>query len=128
MLDAAYRTSGLTVQAIAEASGLPAPTVRTALAGYRYRNGEPRRVVPPDPTVARLASVLGVSAETLTGLGREQAAALMDEEHHRAATPRAAEAQAAIEGRRRLAEQVLAVFSTDELRAEVQRREREQRG
>lgn len=124
ILDTQYRRSGLTVADLAEATGISVAAIRIALSGVRYRDGLPRRVIPPDQTVAKLAAVLGVSSETLAGIGRQRAATLLAEGQiaTASATPDVTSI-AAIAGRQQLGRQVLALFSSEELRAELRRRE-----
>lgn len=121
ILDAAYRTSGLTAADLAAATGLSVGSIRIALSGIRYRNGEGKAVAPADPTLAKLASVLGVSPAALREVGRDRAAELMLEAADTVALADL-DTKAAIAGRAALARQVLGVFSTDELRAEIARR------
>lgn len=125
LLDAQYRKSGLTVADLARSTGISVGAIRIALSGIRYRDGQPRRVVPPDQTVAKLSSVLGLSAETLIGIGRSRAAAILAEGQ---GTTKSAgpdlNSVAAIAGRQSIVRQMLAIFSTEELRAELERRDR----
>lgn len=126
MLKAAYRKSGLTVADLASATGLSAGTIYIALSGIRYRDGEGRPAVPPDRTLVKLASVLRIHPEALRAYERDRAAELLEEassETQEARFSSDLEAQAAVVGRAALARQVLAAFSTDELRAEIARRE-----
>ncbi|WP_129656300.1 hypothetical protein [Rothia halotolerans] len=118
-LQRAYKQSGLTAADLAAATGISVGAVRIALAGIRYYKGEPRTTHPPDETLAKLASVLGIDANMLRGFGRERAAAIMADVETAAVD---LQAPAAIAGRQALAKQVLGVFSTDELEAEVKRR------
>ncbi|OYO00745.1 hypothetical protein CGZ95_08975 [Enemella evansiae] len=118
-LQRAYKQSGLTAADLAAATGMSIGAVRIALAGVRYRNGEARTAIPPDATVAKLASVLGVTAGMLTALGRGRAAAMMAEIE---TADIDLETPAAIAGRHSLAKQVLGIFTTEELETEVKRR------
>jgi transcriptional regulator with XRE-family HTH domain len=123
ILDAQYRKSGLTIADLAESTGISVGAIRIALSGIRYRDGQARRVVPPDQTVAKLAAVLGISADILTGVGRSRAAAILSE--GQGATVSAQpdlNSAAAIAGRQSVVRQMLSVFSTEELRAELARR------
>lgn len=123
-LDQAWRRSGLTHSELAIATGMSVGAVRVALAGVRYRagSGEAFAVVPRDEPLAKLASVLGVDPRVLSLLGRDRAAQMVTS----AATEEIdLEAPAAVAGRRALAKQVLAAFSTAELRAEIERRDAE---
>lgn len=125
ILDAQYRKSGLTIADLANSTGISAGAIRIALSGVRYRDGEPRRVVPPDQTVAKLAAVLGLGPDTLIGVGRSRAASILAEgQGTTASTEPDLNSVAAIAGRQTLARQILAIFSTEELRAELERRER----
>lgn len=123
----AYRDSGLTVAALANATGLSAGTLHVAMRGTRYRDGEVHIAIPPDRTLVKLASILRVSSDDLRAHGRDRAADLLDEvEASQENTPTFAsdlEAQAAAAGRAALARQVLAAFSTEDLRAEILRRD-----
>lgn len=125
LLDAQYRKSGLTVADLAKATGISVGAIRIALSGVRYRDGQPRRVEPPDQTVAKLSAVLGISPETLIGVGRSRAAAILAEGQGttQGAVPDL-NSVAAIAGRQSVTRQVLAIFSTEELRAELERRDR----
>lgn len=124
LLDKQYRASGLSAPKLAEATGLSISAVRIALAGFRYRDGQAHRVVPPDSTLAKLAAVLGLSPQTLEGVGRERAAQLLAEmqTEHAIANPDL-DSVAAIAGRQTLVRDMLKLFSTNELRAELERRE-----
>lgn len=123
-LNTVYRRSGLTAADLSSATGLSVGTVRLALHGFRYRNGQPKAAPPTDQTLARLASVLGIPPQTLRAVGRGRAADLID--HAEATVPNTdLSAEAAIAGRTGLARQVLSVFSTDELHNEIRRRERD---
>ncbi|GAA1771831.1 helix-turn-helix transcriptional regulator [Nostocoides vanveenii] len=126
LLKDAYRASGLTVAELADATGLSAGTLHVAMRGFRYRDGQPRVAVPPDATLVKLASILRVSSADLRAHGRDRAADLLDEVGSDQPAPvfeRDLEAQAAAAGRAALARQVLAAFSTEDLRAELARRE-----
>ena len=123
LLDNLYRSSGLTAAKIADATGLSVSTVRISLAGVRYREGKPYQVVPPDTTMAKLAAVLGLSAEALEGVGRDRAAQMLSEMLvERAIANPDLDSVAAIAGRQTLVRQVLALFSAKELNAELERR------
>lgn len=125
MLKAAYKASGLTAADLAAATGLSTASIHVAQNGVRYRNGEAKATVPPDNTLVKLSSVLGISPDTLRRHGRDRAADLLAEVE---ATGQSLsfdsdrEAQAVVHGRSVLAKQILAVFSTEELEAEAQRR------
>lgn len=121
LLGQVYRTSGLTAADLAAASGLSTSAVRIALAGLRYRQGEPRVTAPTDQTLAKLASALGISSQTLAAVGRGRAASMLDEAE--TTPPADLDTSAAIAGRLSLARQILAQFSTEELRAELERRD-----
>lgn len=124
LLDSAYRRSGLSAGALAEATGLSIGSVRNALAGARYRDGELRQAIPSDKTVAKLAAALGVTPEALNGVGRERAAAILAEgEGIALSSSPDLESAAAIAGRQSVVRQMLAILSTEELRAELDRRE-----
>lgn len=129
ILDARWRTSGLSADDLAEATGISVGAIRIALSGIRYRNGQPRSVVPPDQTLAKLAAVLGIPPEALAGVGRPRAATLLSkvEGAAKSAEPDLATV-AAIAGRTSLARQILAQFSTEELRAELIRRDGDEQG
>lgn len=116
LLKAAYRTSGLTVADLASATGMSTGAVTIALDGFRYRSGEPRRAVPPDHAVVRLALALHITPADVRAAGRDRAADLMTEALGEHELPADAPAS--------LAQRVLAAFSTEELRAELARRER----
>ena len=123
MLKAAHKVSGLTVADLAAATGLSVASIHIALNGVRYRDGEAKATAPPDATLVKLASMLGVTPDMLREQGRARAADLLEAEASEAITfDSDREAQAAAHGRRVLAKQVLAAFSVEELEAEVQRR------
>lgn len=130
MLKTAYRKSGLTAADLAAATGLSVATVHIAMNGVRYRDGEARVAVPPDRTLVKLASVLRIHPDVLRAHDRGRAADLLAEansaEGHEPPTTFASDlaSQAAVVGRQSLANQVLALFSTEELRSELERRER----
>lgn len=127
LLRIAYKKSGLTVGALAEATGMSAASVHVALNGIRHDKGRVRVVTPPDRTLVRLGSVLGVSPDHLRAVGRERAGDMLataDATGDRpAAVPSELESRAAAAGRAALARQVLAAFSTSDLLAEVARRD-----
>ncbi|SFN43320.1 hypothetical protein [Mycetocola miduiensis] len=126
ILNATYKKSGLTAADLAAATGLSLGATRIALSGIRYRDGEPKVTVPPDQTLALLASALGIAPAVLSGLGRDRAAELLAEAKSTVAAPDL-NTTAAIAARESLTRQVLAVFSTDELRAEIARRTESER-
>lgn len=126
ILNATYKKSGLTAADLAAATGLSVGAIRIALSGIRYRSGQPKVTVPPDQTLVRLASALGVGPAVLTSLGRERAAELLAGAKSTAAAPDL-DTKAAIAAREALTRQVLAVFSTEELRAEIARRAESER-
>ncbi|PFG69116.1 hypothetical protein B0O41_3967 [Propionibacteriaceae bacterium ES.041] len=130
MLKAAYRKSGLTVADLAAATGLSVGTIHIALNGIRYRDGKGKAAVPPDRTLVKLSSVLGIHPDALRAYDRSRAAELLAEasaEEPAAEFRTDQEAQASVAGRAALARQVLAAFSTAELQAEVERRGKEAR-
>lgn len=124
LLRTAYKKSGLTVSDLASATGLSTATIQNAMSGLRYRAGTARATAPPDHTLVKLASVLHVQPEALRANGRERAADVLAQAPEPAVLPSDLDAQAVATGRQALARQVLAVFSTEELRAEVSRRDR----
>lgn len=129
MLKAAYRDSGLTVADLASATGLSVGTVHIALNGIRYRDGKAKVAIPPDRTLVKLASALRIRPEVLRVHDRARAADLLIEAGRVEAGQQVSfaserEARAAVAGRSVLAQQVLAVFSDEELRAELDRRDR----
>lgn len=129
MLKAAYRDSGLTVADLASASGLSVGTVHIALNGIRYRDGKARVAIPPDRTLVKLASALRIHPDVLRVHDRARAADLLVEASRVGAGEEVSfaserEAQAAVAGRSVLARQILAAFSDEELRAELERRDR----
>lgn len=129
VLKAAHKKSGLTIADLAAATGMAVGTVHIALNGMRYRDGKAKVAVPPDRTLVKLSSVLHVQPTTLRALGRGRAADLLEEASLAGSEPTATfaselEAQAAVVGRAALARQVLSAFSVEELRAELERRER----
>ena len=121
ILNATYKKSGFTAADLAVATGLSVGAIRIALSGIRYRDGQPKATVPPDQTLARLASALGVVPAVLSNLGRDRAAELLAEAKSTVSAPDF-DTKAAIAAREGLSRQVLAVFSTDDLRAEIARR------
>lgn len=129
MLKAAYRNSGLTVADLASATGLSVGTVHIALNGIRYRDGKAKVAIPPDRTLVKLASALRIHPNVLRAHDRARAADLLVEASRVEAGGEVSfaserEAQAAVAGRTVLARQVLAAFSDEELRAELERRDR----
>jgi hypothetical protein len=82
--------------------------------------------VPPDLTLIRLASALGIAPAVLSSIGRERAAELLTEAKSTAVAPDL-DTTSAIAARDSLTRQVLAVFSTDDLRAEIARRTESER-
>lgn len=128
LLKAHYKKSGLTVADLAAATGLSVGTISIALNGFRYRDGQPRAAVPPDRTLVRLSAVLHIDPEIWRNLGRVRAADLLVEVNEAGGAPVAPadmDAISAVAGRAALARQVLAAFSSAELRAEISRREAE---
>jgi transcriptional regulator with XRE-family HTH domain len=123
LLNRAYKKSGLTAGDLAVATGLSIPTVRQALTGLRYYKGQPKAMTPTDKKLALLGSALGIPPEALADLGRHRAAALISEGEYDSTVPMT-DATVTIAARALLARQILAVFSVDELRAEVARRDR----
>lgn len=121
ILNATYKKSGLTAADLAAATGLSVGAIRIALSGIRYRDGQPKATVPPDQTLALLASALGIAPAVLSGIGRDRAAGILTEAKSSAAAPDL-DTTSAIAARDALTRQVLAVFSTDDLRAEIERR------
>jgi len=124
LLDAAYRASELTASDLAVAAGMSVGSVRIALSGVRYRTGKREIVPPPDRTLAKLASVLGLAPAKVASVGRERAAALMTDAKRTPPSPLELESVAAIAAREELARRVLGAFSADELQAELDRRQR----
>lgn len=128
LLKAKYKKSGLTVAELAEASSLSVATVNIVLSGVRYRGGQPHVSVPPDGTLVKIAAVLRVQPGDLRVVGRERAADLLEQALDAGSAKTFTltsdlNAQAVAAGRQALARQVLAVFSTEELRAEADRRD-----
>lgn len=128
LLRATYKKSGIKVADLAAASGLSVSSVHIALNGFRYRDGVAKAAVPPDRTLVKLGSVLGVESAALREAGRERAAELLDEIGESGQSlpttfASDAEAKAHAAGRAALTRQVLGAFSLEELRAEVERRE-----
>lgn len=126
LLKALYKKSGLTVADLAAATGLSVATLHIALSGIRYRTDGPRVSVPSDITLVKLGSVLGLDPDVLRQLGRDRAADLLAEANTtgpRSAVPSEQEAMAAAAARTALTIQVLAAFSSDELTAELRRRQ-----
>jgi transcriptional regulator with XRE-family HTH domain len=127
LLRAAYKKSGLTVADLASATGLSVGTVNIALSGIRYRDGKAKIAIPADRTLVKLASVLRIHPEILRAHDRRRAAELLAEASEASSvTPIASDldAQAVAAGRSALARQVLALFAAEELRAELERRDR----
>lgn len=128
LLRTTYKQSGIKVADLAGASGLSVSAIHIALNGFRYRDGVPKVAVPPDRTLVKLGSVLGIEPAALHEAGRDRAAELLADvgESDQSITTTFssdAEAKAHAAGRAALARQVLAAFSLEELRAEVARRE-----
>ena len=129
LLKEAYKTSGMTAADLVAATGLSRASVHIAMNGIRYRDGEAKLKIPPDSTVVKLASVLHVHPDAVRAAGRERAAGLLEEANAAESSPRYKpssdlEAQAAAYGRAGLSRQVLSIFSTEELREEIERRDR----
>lgn len=128
LLKGAYRKAGLTVADLAAATELSVGTIHIALNGVRYRDGAARVAVPPDRTLVKLATVLRLGPQALRAVGRDRAADLIEEAQATDAEPASfasdAEARAAATARAALVRQVLAAFTTEELRAELGRRDR----
>lgn len=129
MLKAAYRKSGLTVADLASATGLSVGAVHIALNGIRYRDGKAKVAIPPDRTLVKLASALRIHPDVLRAHDRARAADLLVEASRvepgqEVSFASEQEAQAAVAARSVLARQILAVFSDEELRAELERRDR----
>lgn len=127
LLRAAYKKSGLTVADIAAASGISVPTLHIAFNGIRYRDGVGLASAPTDQTLVKVGSVLRLDARALRGIGRERAAGLLEEALKADGLPVARSSSdeitlATLAGRRSLTKQILSVFSVDELRAEIERR------
>lgn len=132
MLKTAYRKSGLTAADLATATGLGVATVHIAMNGFRHRNGEARVAIPPDRTLVRLAAVLRIHPDVLRAHDRGRAADLLAEagsaqrEGHElpVTLPSDISTQSSAVGRQGLVRQILAAFSTEELRCELERRDR----
>lgn len=128
LLRAAYEESGVIVSSLSRATDISTPAIYIAVNGFRYRKGVPTVVSPPDKTLVKLAAVLRIEPEALRNVGRDHAAKLL-EEIPADELPTAEDSENLLEsvamppGRQILARQVLGVFSTDELRAEIERRE-----
>lgn len=118
ILKTAYRKSGLTVADLAAATSLSVATVNNALNGIRYRDGKARAAAPPDATLVKLAFVLHIRPDELRARDRVRAADLLEQERG------VNDAPLISAGTQSLAQRVLAAFSTDELQAEIERRER----
>lgn len=130
-LKTAYKKSGLTVADLSSATGLSTATVYIALSGIRYRDGVGKSTRPPDATVVKLAGVLRIHPDALRALGRDRAAELLEEVEGTSGPASATSAivsdetaKAAAAARAALARQVLAAFATEDLRLELERRER----
>lgn len=128
LLRTAYESSGLIVSAMAKATGISTPAIFIALNGFRYRKGVPPIAVsPPNKTLVKLAAVLRIEPDALRKIGRDHAAKLLEEfavdELLTVEGATALDSVSMPPGRQILARQVLGVFSTDELRAEIARRE-----
>lgn len=126
LLRAEYERSGLTIAAMSRATGISTAALHIAMNGFRYREGgTPTSVTPPDKTIVKLASLLRISPGILREVKRERAAQLLEETpaHQRpTSTPSDRDAQFAAASRRLLVRQMLAVFNTEELRAEIELR------
>ncbi|MDF1477736.1 hypothetical protein PYV02_01410 [Leifsonia sp. H3M29-4] len=127
-----YEQSGLTIAELAAATDLSEATVTVAVAGFRYRDGQPIVVAPTDRTLVQLAPALRIGPEQLRAVDRVRAAELLEaaavdieglalESSNLISASIAA--QAAASARRSLMRSVLAVFSTDDLRDEIALRE-----
>lgn len=126
MLRAEYKRSGLTIAEVAKVSGVSTPSVHVAVNGFRYYDRQKVVTVPPSKTLVKLAAALSIDAAKLRAVGREDAAQLLEETPtYQLPTPATAlaDVEAATSARQTVIRQVLGVFSTDELLAEVSRRE-----
>ncbi|WP_218220449.1 helix-turn-helix transcriptional regulator [Nesterenkonia sp. Act20] len=121
LLRRCYEESRHTVPELAELTGLSTATIHIAMQGFRYRQGEVRRAVPHPDTLARLASALRISPGQLREVNRTDVLDMLTEASEDQLT--VAEHKARAVGYDALERQVLAVFSTDELREEIARRE-----
>lgn len=110
---------------MAKATGMSTTAIQIAMNGYRYRDGKATVTMPPDSTVVKMASVLRVSPAALRDVNRVRAAELLEEATTdlRTTTSTDQSAMAMSAGRQALAHQVLAAFSTEELRAEIEHRD-----
>lgn len=120
-----YRKSGLTVADIATAINMSVGTVHVALSGLRYRGSDPRIAVPSDQTLSSIALVLGLFPEFLRDLDRHGAADLLESSQQLEGPTifrKGREAQVAASARLAVIQQVLGVFSAEELLAEYERR------
>lgn len=123
------KRSGLTVADLAAATGLSVSTINNSLRGYRYRKGDPIVVVPPDTTLAELASQLLINPESLRRVGRPEAADLLaankpESVHVPVELPELEDEKTlvATQVRRSLVRRVLEAFTDQELRDELERR------
>lgn len=115
------KQSGLTIQQLADATGISVGAVSIALSGIRYRNSEPRIAAPTDRSLARLASALRISATELRAEGRDNAALLLQEAEP-AGDRCDRELVGFLAGREAVIRQMLTPLSTEELQAEITRR------
>lgn len=126
MLRAEYKRSGLTIAEVAKVSGVSTPSVHVAVNGFRYYDRQKVVTVPPSKTLVKLAAALSIDAAKLRAVGREDAAQLLEETPtYQLPTPATAlaDVEAAASARQTVIRQVLGVFSTDELLAEIERRQ-----
>lgn len=126
MLRAEYKRSGLTIAEVAKVSGVSTPSVHVAVNGFRYYDRQKVVTVPPSKTLVKLAAALSIDAAKLRAVGREDAAQLLEETPaYQLPTPATAlaDVEAATSARQTVIRQVLGVFSTNELLAEIERRE-----
>lgn len=113
---------------MSRATGISTTAIQIAMSGFRYGKRVPSVVPPPDKTLVKLAAVLQIEPEALRKVSRDHAAKLLgeipaDELLSAEDAEQPLESVSMPPGRQILARQVLGVFSTDELRAEVERRE-----
>ena len=127
LLDTVIKNSGVSVEKIATATDLNVGVIRIAAAGFRYRpNAAKNFTAPSDKTLIRLASVLAIQPDELRACGRTRAALLLKDAQRVSGFVEApdfdADDRVFIAGRQILLGQIFAVFSTQELQAEIDRR------
>lgn len=125
LLHQAYKHSGITAADLAIATGKKIGTIRDALNGYRCRGEGIRRPVNlTDDFVVKLAEALPVSPDELRDAGRNYAADVLEAAIQAAIPPDEHDMHVTAAARAHMAQQILTAFSSEELAAELARRDK----